>query len=64
LSTTEEGEVNGTEVSLESKNVGRMSFARDPAVTKVMRSIIFRVDIIFTKYNIISSDDKNLQDEW
>jgi hypothetical protein len=35
LSIIEEGEVNGTELSLESKKLGGMSFVRDPAVTKV-----------------------------
>lgn len=35
LSIIEEGKVNGTELSLESKKLGGMSFVRDPAVTRV-----------------------------
>jgi hypothetical protein len=35
LSIIEEGEVNGTELFLQSKQLGGMSFVRDPAVSKV-----------------------------
>ena len=31
----EEGEVNGQEIKLESRALGRMSFGKEPAVTKV-----------------------------
>lgn len=35
LTTLEEGEVSNTTISLSSKQISRMSFAKDPEVTKV-----------------------------
>lgn len=37
ISTVEEGTVNGKQISLISTSIGRMSFAKDPAVTEIKR---------------------------
>uniref|UniRef100_A0A1B6DRQ0 THAP4-like heme-binding domain-containing protein n=1 Tax=Clastoptera arizonana TaxID=38151 RepID=A0A1B6DRQ0_9HEMI len=39
LTSLEEGEVVGTEISLKSSHISRMAFAKDPAVTKIERVI-------------------------
>jgi len=38
LTTLEEGEVSDTTISLSSKQISRMSFAKDPEVTKINRT--------------------------
>ncbi|KAK3926248.1 Peroxynitrite isomerase THAP4 [Frankliniella fusca] len=38
LTTVEEGEVVGNKVSMTSKDITRMSWAKDPAVTKIVRT--------------------------
>ncbi|XP_059470506.1 peroxynitrite isomerase THAP4-like [Neocloeon triangulifer] len=46
LAVLEEGEVAGNEINLESKNIGRMSFAKDPEVTKLKRCFKLEGDVL------------------
>ncbi|XP_065350879.1 peroxynitrite isomerase THAP4-like [Cloeon dipterum] len=46
LTVLEEGEVHGNEIKLESKNIGRMSFAKDPQVTKLTRQLKLNGDVL------------------
>lgn len=42
ISTVEEGQVNGKQISLVSTSIGRMSFAKDPAVTQIERTFTLK----------------------
>lgn len=42
ISTVEEGTVNGKQISLISTSIGRMSFAKDPAVTEIKRTFTLK----------------------
>lgn len=50
VSEMAEGTVEGQSVGLESHNLGRMSFGKDPQTKKVIAFIIFGNYSIFTRF--------------
>lgn len=55
ICSVEEGTVEGTKIVLKSTAINRMSFAKDPAVTKIRRTINLTGDVLEIKTDMATA---------